>query len=72
LTLPTARLQSLILLGRQGCSDCLAGDSLTIPWQESRDQLARMRCVVHDGLPAKPPTATPEQLRKWYGQTLRA
>ena len=52
----TARLQSLILLGRPRLFGLLGrDDSLTIPWQDA--------VLVHTALPEAPPQ--PEQLKWW-------
>ncbi len=57
----TARLQSLILLGRPRLFGLLGrDDSLTIPWQEI-ETIGTDAVLVHTALPEAPPQ--PEQLQ---------
>ena len=59
----TARLQSLILLGRPRPFGLLGrDDSLTIPWQEI-ETIGTDAVLVHTALPETPPQ--PEQLKWW-------
>lgn len=59
----TARLQSLILLGRPRLFGLLGrDDSLTIPWQEI-ETIGTDAVLVHTALPEAPPQ--PEQLKWW-------
>ena len=58
----TARLQSLILLGRPRLFGLLGrDDSLTIPWQEI-ETIGTDAVLVHTALPEAP---QPEQLKWW-------
>ena len=59
----TARLQSLILLGRPRLFGLLGrDDSLTIPWQEI-ETIGADAILVHTALPEAP--QQPEQLKWW-------
>lgn len=59
----TARLQSLILLGRPRLFGLLGrDDNLTIPWQEI-ETIGTDAVLVHTALPEAPPQ--PEQLKWW-------
>ena len=65
----TARLQSLILLGRPRLFGLLGRDeSLTIPWQEI-ETIGEDAVLVHTALP-EPPESPPKSAGFW--QKLRA